>query len=231
METLDITYRLRQNKGKAYALTVKLDPNDLSLLAPLPDTSPEWTKLSNHQCLDCPLTEQDTSHCPAAVNLANLSDEFCDLRSYDELEVEIEIDQKKISVHTSAQRVLSSLVGLLMASSGCPNTEFLRPLTRFHSPLASKEETLFRVVSMYLLAQYFKIEEEQTPDLALSGLTHSYRVLQRVNQSIADRLRSANHSDAGVNALVLLDLFAKAMPDSIDDSLEELRNLFHPYLK
>jgi hypothetical protein len=33
-----------------------------------------------------------------------------------------------------------------------------------------------------------------------------------------------------VNAVILLDMFAKSMPLAIDDSLEEIRYLFKPYL-
>jgi len=44
------------------------------------------------------------------------------------------------------------------------------------------------------------------------------------------RLRSASEKDSAANALVLLDLFAKAVPYAIEDSLEEVRYLFAPYL-
>jgi hypothetical protein len=33
-----------------------------------------------------------------------------------------------------------------------------------------------------------------------------------------------------INAIVLLDMFAKSMPHAIDQSLEQLRELFAPYL-
>ena len=36
--------------------------------------------------------------------------------------------------------------------------------------------------------------------------------------------------DASVNALIILDLFSKALPDTIEDQLEEIRYLFEPYL-
>ena len=33
-----------------------------------------------------------------------------------------------------------------------------------------------------------------------------------------------------VNAIILLDMFAKSMPSAIDESLEELQHFFMPYL-
>ncbi len=228
---MEINYRLRCENGDEHEFAIKLDAKSLKLIEPAPKTLPEWTQLNVHQCLDCPLKDSDSPHCPAAISLVDLAEKFGYLQSHVKVHTEIDINEKTISADTTAQRALSSMVGLLMATSGCPNTEFLRPLTRFHIPLADEEETIYRSVSMYLLAQYFRLSEEQTPDLALSGLTHSYRILHRVNQSMADRLRTTNHEDAGVNAVILLDLFAKAMPCSIEKSLDELRYLFQPYLK
>jgi hypothetical protein len=48
---------------------------------------------------------------------------------------------------------------------------------------------------------------------------------------MAERLRVASSKDSAVNAIVLLDLFAKALPYSIEESLEELRYLFGIYLE
>lgn len=46
----------------------------------------------------------------------------------------------------------------------------------------------------------------------------------------AERLRAASRTDASVNAIILLDTYAKAVPMVIDADLEELRPLFAPYL-
>jgi len=43
---------------------------------------------------------------------------------------------------------------------------------------------------------------------------------------MARRIRRASEQDATVNAVVLLDLLAKNLPYSIDESLEEIRYLF-----
>jgi hypothetical protein len=38
------------------------------------------------------------------------------------------------------------------------------------------------------------------------------------------------NKDASVNALMVLDLCSKALPDTIEDSLDEIRYLFAAYL-
>ena len=43
---------------------------------------------------------------------------------------------------------------------------------------------------------------------------------------MAARLRSASSKDANVNALIILDIFAKEMPEKIDDSLKMLKYLY-----
>jgi hypothetical protein len=104
-------------------------------------------------------------------------------------------------------------------------------MARFHLPLASREETVYRATSMYLLAQYFAYRDGRVPDLDLNGLAEIYRNLQIVNKAMAERLRSASEQDAAVNAIVILDVLAKALPDAILDSLTEVRHLFSSYLK
>ena len=131
-----------------------------------------------------------------------------------------------MTADTSAQRVLSSLLGLILALSDCPVTAFLKPMARFHLPFASEEETLFRSVSAYLLRQYFQRLRGAPVDLDLSGLAARYRALEVVNQSLAERLRAASSRDATINAITLLDIFTKVLPVSIDRSLAQLEHLF-----
>lgn len=122
-------------------------------------------------------------------------------------------------------------MGLIMATSGCPRTAFLKPMARFHLPFASEEETVYRVTSMYLLAQYFLGLEGQTDDDGFSGLTRLYGELEYVNTAMAKRLRAATETDSSLNAIVLLDLFAKTVPWALNRSLSDLRHLFAPYFE
>lgn len=141
------------------------------------------------------------------------------------------ISQKRtISNVTTAQRGIRSLMGLIIAVSDCPHTLFLKPMARFHLPFSDETETLYRATSMYLLAQYFRKKANKKPDFKLAGLTEIYRNLHLVNTSIAHRLRNASQADSTVNALVLLDIFTKTLPKAIEESLQEIRHLFSPFL-
>jgi len=122
------------------------------------------------------------------------------------------------------------MMGLVIATCGCPHTAFFKPMGRFHLPLASNEETLFRATSMYLLAQYFLKMEGRHADLELEGLTKIYQNMQIVNVAIANRLRSTSMSDSSINAIIILDNYAKSLPYAIEKSLENLRHLFLPFL-
>ena len=95
-------------------------------------------------------------------------DGFTDLVSYDQVRVTVESDERALVATLSAQQALASLIGLIMASSGCPRTAVFRPMARFHLPFSSESETAYRVAAMYLLAQHFAARSGGKPDLALN---------------------------------------------------------------
>lgn len=206
------------------AETMELLPNDEHQRQP-------WQALEVCQCTNCPLSAQESPDCPIAVNLAPLV-RYCDIDSFQEVDVEVLTAERKVVAHTTIQRAISSLLGLIMATSGCPHTRPLRPMARFHLPLASDVETLYRSVSMYLLKQHFKSRSSELSaageagDFALEKLNTVYEKLHIVNKFLAQRVRSACQNDAALNGIVLLDLLAKSVPMSIDDALEEIAHLF-----
>lgn len=193
---------------------------------------PPWTKLGFHQCSNCPLSTADTAHCPMAVSFVPLVALFDKVRSYDDVAARVESEERTVTKRTSVQRVLRSLMGLLAASSDCPRIDFLKPMARYHLPFSSTEETIYRVVSTYLLAQYFLRQQGKAADTGLEGLKARYRELQQVNAGMAARLGAIRlqDGDSSVNALVLLDLFAQSLPDSIDAQLKELQPAFQEML-
>jgi len=192
--------------------------------------TPEWTKLSFFRCEHC-REKDDAETCRLALSLVRVVDRFQAIISHDRIGLEVITPERRICQETTAQRAMSSLMGLLIATSGCPHTDFLRPMARFHLPLASEQETVYRAVSCYMLAQYFRHQERLEVDMEFAGLNRLYQNLQIVNMSVVKRLRKASQTDSSVNALILLDLYAKAMPFSLADSLEEFQHLFSAYLK
>ena len=187
---------------------------------------PAWTALQFHQCPNCPLQPASTLYCPMAVRFVPLVAMMGKLRSYEQVEVKVEMAERTVSKVTTVQRGVGALMGLLSASSDCPHATFLKPMAHYHLPFASEDETIYRAASSYLLSQYLLAQQGQEPDWSLAGLKASYLALQSVNKAMAQRLRSAVEEDGAINALILLDMFAKALPYSIDERLEEMRSTF-----
>jgi hypothetical protein len=194
-----------------------------------PEDLPAWTKLDYHQCSHCPLSTAEHSHCPLATQLVSIIEPFNEAMSYDTVQVEVLTERRKISKTTAVQEALSAVLGLVIPTSGCPQTAFFRPMARFHLPLADTAETIYRATSMYLLAQYFKKKNGKEGELDFSGLEIIYQNMQILNASIAQRLRDSTQTDSSVNALVLLDVFAQSLPFALKESLEELELLFSQY--
>jgi hypothetical protein len=224
-EQRSFRYRLAGPGGFADELTVVLDGETLLCVEPQPVAN-AWTALSCHQCQNCPLDAATTPLCPYAAHIAPVLSSLTHLFSHDRIDVEAECCGRRVSSSTTAQAAASSLIGLLGAASGCPHTAFLRPMAWFHQPLATIEETVFRAVTTWLLGRYFAVEQGKAADWQLTDLKRRYEQLHKVNLGLAERMRLASEKDAGVNAVVRLDTFAKTVPYSIDDMLAELRPLF-----
>lgn len=227
---MDISYRFRRAESEPTCFDLHLDDRRLESPAPDEASLPAWTELGFEQCTHCPLQTANCRHCPLAARLVQILERFGDGFSHETLQVEVEVAGRTIAQQTTAQRGISALLGLVVATSGCPHTVYLKPMARFHLPFASEEETIYRAVSMYLLARYFQRGESAVLEDELQGLTDIYRRLQVVNACMAKRLRAAAaEGDAAVNALVLLDLYAKALPAVVADRVDEVRYLFADY--
>jgi hypothetical protein len=230
METINIRYLFRLPDNRQEVIDLHLDARSLNLLNSIPEELPAWTGLEFLRCKNCLLTSEENPHCPVAVHFLPLLNTFADILSYDIVYVNVITSQRVISKETSAQKAVSSLMGLIMATSGCPHTVFLKPMARFHLPFADSQETVYRAISMYLLARYFVRENGKAADPKLDGLKTIYSNIQIVNEAMASRLRAISDKDVAVNSLVILDAFAQTVPFVIEDSLEDLRYLFEAYL-
>lgn len=230
MKTINFRYIFLFPDDREEVFDLNLDAHTLDLLEDIPEELPTWTSLDFHQCPNCQLTIQTHPNCPVAAHLVKLIAACKNVLSFDELHVDIISPERIVFKGTTAQKGISSLMGLIMATSGCPHTSFFKPMARFHLPFASAEETIYRATSMYLLAQYFLKKQGKEADLELEGLAKIYHNIQLINKSVAERLRAITDKDSALNALILLDIFAKTLPFAIEESLEEVRYLFTPYL-
>lgn len=229
MKPIAIEYRITPFNVATEIFNLSFDPHTLSLVNPVPLDPPSWTELGFHQCHHCPLLPSESPRCPLALHLVDIVRRFKDVSSFDKTLLTVISEERVISQKTTAQRAISSLIGLISAASGCPHTIYFRPMARFHLPLASEAETIYRASSMYMLAQYFRQNADKAPEFNLQGLKQIYANTGIVNFTIAQRLRAASDTDSAVNAIVLLDMFVKTVPYAIEESLESMRHLFEPY--
>lgn len=230
MDIIEIQYCFKVEEGRQENFEVRLDAKSLDLVSKPTKDLPAWTRLGVHQCPHCPLHADDHPFCPVAASLVDVVKRFDRVISYDQVEVEVITKTRRVSQRTSAQRGISSLLGLLFPTSGCPHTAFFKPMVRFHLPMSTEEDTIFRATGMYLIAQYFLRKDGKVGDLELAGLKKIYTNMHLVNTKITERLRIASRVDSSINAVILLDVFTHAIPFVIEEQLEEIRHLFAPYL-
>lgn len=226
MSTIKLTYRVALPDSRERVFNLELDRDTAQLAPEKMPNPPAWTELAFNQCQGCPLDTAKVSHCPAALHLAKVIDGFSDLVSYDQVRVTVENEERSVVSTLSAQQALASLMGLLMASSGCPRTAVFRPMARFHLPFSSEAETAYRVAAMYLVAQHFIARDGGQGDFNLDNLESVYRGVHSVNRGMAQRMRAASRQDAIVNAIVLLDVYSSLVPAAIHDILDEIKPAF-----
>lgn len=230
MKTYTIEYQMSFAKQQRVTYALEFDDQTAQLKNNTPVNLPEWTRLEFKQCTHCPLSGEQHTHCPLAANLVYIIKNFDALMSYDSLELKVITEHRTIYKSTTVQEALGAILGLVIPTCGCPHTAYFRPMARFHLPLASTDETIYRATSMYLLAQYFRKKAGKKTELDFQGLKEIYKNMQILNGAIAERLRSASKTDSSVNAVILLDMFTLVLPIAIEDSLTELRDLFTAYL-
>jgi uncharacterized protein DUF6901 len=226
MTPVRIRYRFVLPDGRRESFDLQFDPQDFRLLNPQPAELPFWTALHCKQCENCPLKVESHPHCPVAVHLVGIIERLEKLVSYDQVRIDVVTAERTVTHETTAQQALSSLLGLIIATSGCPRTEFLRPMARFHLPFASELETVYRSVSMYALAQLIKAGNGAPPDTSLEGLKKAYGELHRVNRGLAKRIGAATGGDPARNAVALLDAYTTLLPNAIEQALADMRPLF-----
>jgi len=186
---------------------------------------PFWTALEFNQCPTCPLKDNGRNHCPPAVDLEEVMRVFGNIVSHEQITVQVVTSERTYVKQCDVQTGLRAMVGLIMSTSGCPVLNRLRGLARMHLPFASMQETTFRTVSAYLVRQYFVAQEGGRPDWKLDGLTQFMNELQEVNRSFKRRLVAAAKADASLNVLGTLVYVAMGVADSVDDSLQNLKDV------
>lgn len=228
-DTIQIKYSFLFENGSRKDFAICLNSGTLHMINE-ESSPPDWALLRHHRCPSCYLVAEKDRYCPIAVSMARVVADFADCASFENVTVTVTTEERIYSKVTSLQQGVSSLTGLVMATSGCPFMEYLKPMARFHLPFASIEETEFRMLSMYLVAQLKRHGRGLASDWTLEGLKTIYARVTEINANFAKRIRDVVKNDANVNAVINLDCFAKAMPWAVRTRLNELDSLFTAYL-
>ena len=226
-----IVYAYRFENGSTMKFDLLLDTDTLDILPEKNRDLPEWTLLGYCQCAVCPLDSRTHPRCPVAANFSGIVEKFKNFTSHDQVNVACIVEERTYSKKTTVQMGVSPLLGIIMTTSGFPIMEQLKPMVRFHLPFASLEETIFRMVSMHLVAQYLRHQAGKSSEWSLDGLIGIYGQVSEVNKDFADRMVGAAKNDVNVNALVNLDAFAQMVPLAADKMLKKITPHFHALLK
>ncbi|MEE9465475.1 MAG: hypothetical protein V3W14_07905 [Candidatus Neomarinimicrobiota bacterium] len=217
--------------GQEIACPVELDPDSLEYRPPANQTIPAWARSEDWPCVECDLANKRHGHCRVVRNIAVIVEQFRDVASFDIADVTVESDQRTYSRRQiPVQDALSSLLGLILTTSGCTVLDLLRPMARLHLPFASVEETTLRAVSTYLLAQYFRLKHGLSVDWNLDGLLEIYRRIGAININVCEQLRTAVSQDASLNAVIVLDTFAQMLHGSIETEMAQFERLFAAHM-
>jgi len=190
-------------------------------------TAPEWTKLNNNKCSNCPLKIDEFSHCPAALDLDKVIREFQQTPAITKLRVTVVTPEREYAKRLSLEEGVRALMGLIMATSACPVFNTLRPNARHHLPFASREESVLRSASLYLMNQYLVAQEGGEPDWELKGLIKTNEQLQLVNHAFWQRTMTAFQSDANSKALLGFFTLSSNMSASLQSQLVKMKNVFY----
>ena len=203
-------------------LVREFDPKRISADAP------QWTRLGNNQCSNCPLSTQEHSHCPAALDLDKMARDFQKLPSHTKANVRVVTPEREYVKRVGLEEGVRALMGLIMATSACPIFGELKANARNHLPFASREEFILRSASMYLMRQYFVMREGGTPDWELKGLVRTNEQLQLVNHAFWQRSVGAFQNDSNSKALLSFFTMSSSVSASLDAQLGKIKPMFFP---
>jgi len=225
-EFYDITYHFLFDKQNIITFKIALDPDTFVIVPSKFNKNIAWTKLEYEQCACCQLTPQIHPYCPIAINIFRVVEAFKDRISYEECMVHCSTPDRTYLKKTSLMVGLSSLLGLIMATSACPHMSIFKPMARFHLPFSTIEETIVRSTSMYLLRQYFVYKNNEIPDFDLIKLYDKYETFKILNAGLMERLKGLHLKDSDRNAILVFHSISELLSAEIDTSLSSIKYLF-----
>lgn len=222
-----IVYEFNFPGGARKNFSMDFDPVTHALIAKTNyKTIPSWTSLEFRKCNLCPLDSEVVSFCPVAFNISGVMTSFGPHVSTEKCFVRCLTFQRSYSRTSDVMSGLASILSLIVFSSPCPYLENLRSLARFHLPFFTPEESLVRIISFYLLSQYFVHKKSGKPDWDLKKLNESFVWLKMIQEGMMARTKGRFEGDACVNALHSFHVMIQFISFEIESSLECIETFF-----
>lgn len=221
-----IQYYFTFDDGHEFKFSVDLDRVYNPKKTPV--NAPKWTELTNNQCSNCPLDKKEHSHCPAALDMDEVMRDFQKLPSHTKANVRVVTPDREYVKRVGLEEGVRALMGLIMATSGCPILGSLKANARMHLPFASSQEFILRSASMYLMRQYFVAKEGGEPDWEFKGLVKMNEQLQLVNHAFWQRTIAAFQNDSNSKALLSFFSMSSSVSSSLDAQLKKIKPMFFP---
>ena len=220
------TYHFNFEDGTQKKFELHLSSEKFEVVRQETTPLPDWTKLDECKCNNCPLKSEQVPHCPIAVNLSDLVSSFKDRVSFEKVEIRVESANREYLKKTDLQDGIQSIYGLIMATSGCPHMNFFKPMAQFHLPFSQFEETLPRTISIYLLRQHYLLEQGKIAEVNLKSLGECYNEVNQVNRGIGERFKLIKMKDSSKNGVAILDALATLVPMELADGFKNFEALF-----
>lgn len=220
-------YEFTFSDGVHREFAVELLHADLSLRRAAHGELPAWTRLEYHQCPSCPLDPFRCPHCPVAASVVDVVEAFRDRKSFEEVDVRVRAASRDYLRRVPLQQAISSLLGIFMVSVGCPVLDRMRPMLDTHLPFMSSEESSFRMVSSYLMAQFFIARSGGRADWKLKRFVAHLRRVRETNAAFCARLRTLGIRDASLNAVDTLNALGELTALALEtEDLDRWQRLF-----
>ena len=112
-----IEYRITLDDEHDFSYRIELDRSyDREAEA----QAPHWTRLEHQRCANCPLSREQFSHCPAAVDLHRVIEDFQGLPAVQKALVWVRTPEREYTKVVGLEEGLRALLGVIMATSACP---------------------------------------------------------------------------------------------------------------
>lgn len=225
-KNLDYIFKFKLKDGKSFEHKVEIDFETKTLInaSETPKSLFQFTDLKHHQCENCPLKENEFSECPVARNMISPFDEFKDLSSFEEVELEVSFTERNYHKKVPIQKALETLLELVMISSPCPHFDFLKPTLVDYVPFLSSREFTIRCLKFYLLDHYLNFAQDGNPSFDI--LMDQFEELLKATEGLSKRVSHFENADTGKNAMVIFNALVMTFQFEYQDDFLHAREIF-----